>query len=536
MASAPRAQHNFYLFHLFSPLLLAIQAVNDRNMTRISYLVALSAAAAALQLPLQRPIKNNPHPSFHARPLVSSDTLQDSIDKDRLWERAEDLYALAKKSEDEFNHPTRVIGSPGHLGTLDYIKSELASLGGYYNVSEQEFDAYAGRVKEFRLVIHDTVPNTTTAFSLTPPTKDNEPVFGELILVGDTGCKASDYPRKVKGNIALIQRGKCAFGDKSQLAGRAGAAAAVIYNTVDEELHGTLGKPSPDHVATFGVSSKDAEEWVENLPRGQILKGSAYIDATVETIRTKNIIAQTTEGDANNCVMLGGHSDSVEEGPGINDDGSGSLSILEVASQLSAFRVENCVRFAWWSAEEEGLLGSEHYVKSLSDKENLNIRLFMDYDMMASPNFAYQIYNATDAENPLGSELLRDLYVDWYTKSELNYTMIEFDGRSDYDPFVRAGIPAGGIATGAEGVKTAVEVGLFGGEEGEWYDKNYHQIGDDLNNLNMTAWEVNTKLIAHSVATYAASFEGFPERTREIGVASFRKPKCNAYSPQFCRS
>ncbi|KID68055.1 aminopeptidase Y precursor, partial [Metarhizium hybridum] len=507
-------------------------------MTRIASLVALSAAAAALQLPLQRPINDiAPHSAFHARPLVSSGTLQDTIDKDRLWDRAEELYALARKSEDEFNHPTRVIGSAaGHQATLEYIKSELASLGSYYNVSEQSFDAYAGRVREFRLVIHDKVPGSTTAFSLTPPTKNNEPVFGQLILVRGTGCKASDYPHKVKGNIALMQRGTCPFGDKSQLAGRAGAIAAIIYNTVDEELHGTLGKPSPDHIATFGVSSKDAEDWVENIPRGEIYRGSAYIDATVQTIKTNNIIAQTTEGDADNCVMLGGHSDSVEEGPGINDDGSGSLSILEVASQLAAFRVQNCVRFAWWSAEEEGLLGSEHYVKSLSDKENVKIRLFMDYDMMASPNFAYQVYNATDAENPLGSEQLRDLYTDWYTSSGLNYTMIEFDGRSDYDPFVRAGIPAGGIATGAEGVKTPLEAGFFGGEEGEWYDKNYHQIGDDLNNLNMTAWEVNTKLIAHSVATYAASFEGFPQRTREVGVASFRKPKCNALSPQFCRS
>lgn len=230
----------------------------------------------------------------------------------------------------------------------------------------------------------------------------------------------------------------------------AGERARRIHGVVELLLTlsvGTLGKPSPDHIATFGVSSKDAEDWVENIPRGEIYRGSAYIDATVQTIKTNNIIAQTTEGDADNCVMLGGHSDSVEEGPGINDDGSGSLSILEVASQLAAFRVQNCVRFAWWSAEEEGLLGSEHYVKSLSDKENVKIRLFMDYDMMASPNFAYQVYNATDAENPLGSEQLRDLYTDWYTSSGLNYTMIEFDGRSDYDPFVRAGIPAGGIAT-----------------------------------------------------------------------------------------
>jgi aminopeptidase Y len=192
--------------------------------------------------------------------------------------------------------------------------------------------------------------------------------------------------------------------------------------------------------------------------------------------------------------MLGGHSDSVTEGPGINDDGSGSISVLEVAVQLTKYRVNNCVRFAWWAAEEEGLLGSDHYVSVLSEEENRKIRLFMDYDMMASPNFAYQIYNATNAANPKGSEELRNLYVDWYEDQGLNYTFIPFDGRSDYDGFIRGGIPAGGIATGAEGVKTEREVEMFGGEAGVWYDKNYHQIGDDLTNLNYTAWEVNTKV------------------------------------------
>ncbi|TWU75757.1 hypothetical protein ED733_002118 [Metarhizium rileyi] len=504
-------------------------------MPPISSLLALSAVAAALHLP-QQPLNDppiSPGTDISGTP-VTTIALQDHIDKDRLWERAEKLYELAKKSEDEYNHPTRVIGSKGHLATLEYIKAELASLGGYYNVSEQGFDAYSGRVAEFRLIIGDTVPNTTTTFSLTPPTTKKEPVFGEVILVHGTGCETSDYPRKANGSIALIRRGQCSFGLKSELAGKAGAIAAVVFNTDDEELHGTLGKPSPDHIATFGLGGKEAADWVEKLMRGTIISGSAYIDATVDTIKTTSIIAQTTAGDEKNCVMLGGHSDSVEEGPGINDDGSGSMSVLEVAVQLSKFRVANCVRFAWWSAEEEGLLGSDHYVTSLSQEEKLKIRLFMDYDMMASPNFAYQIYNATDAENPAGSEMLRDLYADWYADSNLNYTFIEFDGRSDYDPFVKAGIPAGGIATGAEGVKTKKEAALFGGVAGEWYDKNYHQIGDDLTNLNMTAWEVNTKLIAHSVAKYATSLKGFPERTNELRATAVKKYRCNALTAKFC--
>jgi aminopeptidase Y len=231
--------------------------------------------------------------------------------------------------------------------------------------------------------------------------------------------------------------------------------------------------------------------------------------------------------------MLGGHSDSVAEGPGINDDGTGSLSLLEVATHLVKYSVQNCVRFAWWAGEEEGLLGSDYYVSQLSEKENLKIRLFMDYDMMASPNYAYQVYNATNALNPTGSEELRDLYTKFYESKGQNYTFIPFDGRSDYDAFIKHGIPGGGVATGAEGIKTKEEVEMFGGVAGQWYDPCYHQLCDTVDNCALDAWEINTRvwlsflnsdpfansnqLIAHSVATYAVSFKGFPKRT---GISS----------------
>ena len=330
--------------------------------------------------------------------------------------------------------------------------------------------------------------------SLTPPTKNKEPVHGDLVFVEHDGCDASDYPESVSGNIAFIRRGTCAFGTKSENAGKAGAIAAIVYNYETDEVHGTLGSPSPDHVATFGLSGEEAGPILKKLKDGETVDAIAYIDSIVETVDTTNIIAQTVEGDPDNCVMLGGHSDSVAEGPGINDDGSGSLSLLEIATQLTKFSVKNCVRFAWWAGEEEGLLGSDYYVEVLPEEENLKIRLFMDYDMLGSPNFAYQIYNATNAVNPTGSEELRDLYVSWYEDHGLNYTFIPFDGRSDYDAFIRNGIPGGGIATGAEGIKTDEEVDMFGGNAGDWYDPCYHQLCDDVGNVNLTAWELNTKV------------------------------------------
>ena len=401
----------------------------------------------------------------------------------------------------------------GHLGTLSYIYETILQLGDYYSISNQTFPAVSGKVFESRLVLGNTVSKSAAPMGLTPATNRNEPVHGNLVLVDNEGCQSTDFPKNISGNIAFIKRGVCPFGTKSENAGRAGAVAAIVYNYDKDAVQGTLGTPSGHHVGTFGLSGEEAEPVIKELKNGTYVDAIAYIDAEVLVFRTDNIIAQTTEGDPENCVMLGAHSDSVAEGPGINDDGSGSISLLEVATQLTKFNVSNCVRFAWWAGEEEGLLGSDYYVASLPEKENKKIRLFMDYDMMASPNFAYQIYNATNTANPNGSEELRNLYIDWYKDQGLNYTFIPFDGRSDYDGFIRHGIPGGGIATGAEGIKTKEEEEMFGGKEGEWYDNCYHQLCDGLDNLNMTAFVVNTKLIAHSVATFAKSFDGFPKRT-----------------------
>ncbi|KAI5367230.1 Putative PA domain, peptidase M28 [Septoria linicola] len=478
-------------------------------------MAAMKTLAASVLLGAAVAFEQQPLVSTNGKklPVVDTEKLQSAISGDRLYARSQDLYKLAELSWHEHNRPTRVIGSAGHQATLEYIWATIAKLGDYYNLTEQSFPAYSGNVFESRLVLGDEVIANASAMSLTPPTKDNEPVHGDVILVENSGCSASDYPDTVKNNIAFIKRGLCAFGDKSLHAGRAGAIAAVIYNNENGTLHGTMGTPEADHVATFGISLEEATPTLDQLKAGKSVDAIAYIDGEVNTIHTLNIVAQTTEGDPENCVMLGAHSDSVPEGPGINDDGSGTLSLLEVATELTSFSVNNCVRFAWWAAEEEGLVGSDFYAASLSKPENQKVRLFMDYDMMGSPNFAYQIYNATNAENPNGSEELRDLYVKWYEKHGLNYTFIPFDGRSDYDGFIRAGIPAGGIATGAEGVKTKEEAKMFGGKAGDWYDPCYHQLCDDVGNVNLTAWEINTKLIAHSVATYAVSFDGFPERT-----------------------
>jgi Zn-dependent M28 family amino/carboxypeptidase len=233
-----------------------------------------------------------------------------------------------------------------------------------------------------------------------------------------------------------------------------------------------------------------------------------HLTTVSKTITSYNVVAET----------IGGHSDSVTAGPGINDNGSGSIAILEIAIQLTKFSVKNAVRFSWWTAEEEGLLGATYYVSQLSQAEKDKIRLFLDFDMMASPNFAYQIYDgdgsAFNSTGPPGSAEAEKEFTRYFDEiAKLNHTEIEFDGRSDYGPFLEAGIAAGGIAGGAEGIKTDEEQAMFGGAAGVPYDVNYHEDGDTVNNLNLEAWIEFTKAIAHMTATYAVSFDSLPAKT-----------------------
>jgi Zn-dependent M28 family amino/carboxypeptidase len=225
----------------------------------------------------------------------------------------------------------------------------------------------------------------------------------------------------------------------------------------------------------------------------------------------------------------------VTAGPGINDNGSGSMSILEIAIQLTKFTVNNAVRFSWWTGEEAGLLGAAYYVKQLSQSEKDKIRLFLDFDMMASPNYAIQIYDgdgsAFNSTGPAGSAEAEHEFAAYFDNLGLNHTEIEFDGRSDYGPFLEAGIAAGGIAGGAEGIKTPEEEEMFGGAAGVPYDVNYHEDGDTVNNLNLDAWIEFARAIAHMTATYARSWDGIPPRNAT--ASQKRSEKYNQYKQAF---
>jgi Zn-dependent M28 family amino/carboxypeptidase len=222
--------------------------------------------------------------------------------------------------------------------------------------------------------------------------------------------------------------------------------------------------------------------------------------------------------------MAGAHLDSVAEGPGINDNGSGSAALLETALELgSAPPVNNAVRFAWWGAEESGLLGSEAYVKGLDLERKRDIAVLLNFDMVASPNAGYLAYDGDDSDRqgapagPPGSAGIERKLLAALSQQGVQGEGTDFDGRSDYGPFIEAGIPAGGTFTGAEERMTPEQAAKWGGRAGEAYDRCYHQACDNLANINRVALERNIKAIATVVGGYAIDLggpDGVPARAQ----------------------
>ena len=190
------------------------------------------------------------------------------------------------------------------------------------------------------------------------------------------------------GNIALISRGTCEFGLKSALAGSAGAVGALIYNNAaGPPLAGTLGvpgRPEGDYVASISISQELGTSYVSAITGGANVTATIDVTTDIRNISTYNVLATTNSGDQNNKLALGAHTDSVAAGPGINDDGSGTVGILEVAKALSKYKINNAVTFGFWAGEEEGLLGSTYYVENLPAAEAAKIRAYLNFDMVST--------------------------------------------------------------------------------------------------------------------------------------------------------
>ncbi|KAF4610794.1 hypothetical protein D9613_006614 [Agrocybe pediades] len=454
------------------------------------------------------------------KPLVTSYSLQSHIKSNKLLDHAKQLVKFSKLN----GGSTRAFGSVGHNSTLTYFKKLLDDTK-YYDTSYQTFPyLYSQGTAAFSA---NGTDYKTAWFTYGVAGEVEAPV----ILVNDLGCTLADFPEAVVGKIALIKRGQCEFGLKVALAGAAGAAGSIIYNNAGGSLSGTLGQISRaegPYIPAGSLSGEDGEALRATIAAGSQVIGKIHVDATNEQRWSSNLFAVTKTGDKQNIVMAGAHSDSVAAGPGINDDGSGSMGVLEIALNLPKYKVKNAVRFAWWTAEEFGLVGSEHYVANLSEAERQKIALYLNFDMIASPNFGYFIHDGDgstfNVSGAAGSDHIERTFEKFYASNKVKSAPTEFSGRSDYGPFLDANIPAGGVNTGAEGIKTAEEAKWWGGKAGDPYDICYHAACDGIENLNVPAFVMNTKAAAHAIATYARSLTGIP-RPRPAATNGLRVSK-----------
>ena len=226
-------------------------------------------------------------------------------------------------------------------------------------------------------------------------------------------------------------------------------------------------------------------------------------------VETFNILAETG-GSAENTVVVGGHLDSVEDGPGINDNGSGVAAILETAKWMKEKGITpvNRVVFAFWGAEENDLDGSRHYVDELSKAEKSRIAAYLNVDMAASPNGVRSFHDGHGSDFggavPKGSKEIGEVYSRFFESNSLPAETTPFvDGDSDYDPFLKAGIPGGGLFTGEVKSKTKAQVQAYGGEAGKRLDACYHKACDTTSNINADLFKEMSAAMAYATASYA---------------------------------
>ena len=199
------------------------------------------------------------------------------------------------------------------------------------------------------------------------------------------------------------------------------------------------------------------------------------------------------------------------EGPGINDNGSGSAAQLEVALQMAELGIEpvNQVRFIWFGAEEAGLVGSAYYVSQLTRRQIKDIAVMLNFDMVGSPHPGWFVYDGDASDTPstgsTGSGVVEDVFVDFFESTGRETEPTAFDGRSDYDAFVAAGIPAGGLFTGAEDIMTPEQAAKWDGIAGVAFDPCYHAACDTYNNVDLEALDEMTDAMAHAILTFAMS-------------------------------
>jgi Zn-dependent M28 family amino/carboxypeptidase len=418
----------------------------------------------------------------------------------------------------------RAAGTPGHEASLAYVEEQLRDAG--LEVEGQDFEFPMFELTGPSELTVRVGPGIDTA---PVATYEEDADFKPLLYsaAGDVdaqvtgvgvnpdapagdrsggGCSASDFGEFPAGDIALVQPGPCFRRDQLENAQAAGASAMIIAypgTQAGHVLRPTLLGPAGVSIPAVSVSAE-----VGSVLFDAAAGGGRYVHLVVKarsvTATTTNLLAETPGGDPTRVLMVGGHLDSVIDGPGINDNGSGTATILEVARQLAALGLEldATVRFAFWSAEELGLLGSEQYVSTLLPSDQQAIVGYLNLDMLGSPNFVREVYQEEGA--PSGSEDLTQLFLGYFDDIGLDAEPASLGGGSDHGSFMRAGIPVGGLFAGASEVKSSDQAATFGGQAGKPVDPCYHLACDRVDQVDMDVLGQLADAVAFAVVSLAS--------------------------------
>ena len=221
-------------------------------------------------------------------------------------------------------------------------------------------------------------PRDFKAMLLSPSGEVTAPVFAldfdRDAQPGDrngTGCEAASWTGVPAGVIVLVQPGPCRMRTIVDHAQAAGAAALIVAYPEwgpDQVRRPTLIFPDGLDIPVIGATRDVGLALADAAAAGD--DAHLLVATTVRTRQSVSVIGETPDGDPDHVVMLGAHLDSVIDGPGINDNGSGAATILEIARRLAALTGGQPawkVRVAFWTGEEIGLWGSVHYADSMDN-------------------------------------------------------------------------------------------------------------------------------------------------------------------------
>jgi aminopeptidase Y len=433
-----------------------------------------------------------------------------AITEDGLRAALEDLAAATAGSE-----RYRAVGSEGYDRAATMVEEALRDAG--WTVTADAHDGLA--FEDDGTSTLEVGGRTFTApdvlpLIFSPPGEVEGPVVSidwdpTAVEADGKGCAVTHYGDLPPDAIVLVRSGDCLRRDQVIAARQAGAAAFIaVYPAAPGGVayRPTLIEPTFVDIPAAGVSREAADA----LVAAAASDGAARLATTARTrsVPTRSVIAELPGSDPGPVIMLGAHVDSVLDGPGINDDGSGVAALLEIARALGGTRPRATVRLAFWSGEELGLHGSVRYASTLAAEEAERILVYANVDMIASPNGYAGVYDEPGA--PIGSAVAHELLASAVERAGGTPVGVDIGGGSDHYGFAQAGIATAGIYSGASEPVTAEQAAAAGAVAGRSADPCYHQPCDDVANANVGL----ARTLAAGVADFTVRVANNPELLR----------------------